>query len=663
MPLLRQIWSLFDPRQRRELLGLFMLMLIGAGFEALGVGIVMPFISLINDPSAAYDVPLAADLLNTLGVSTANGVVMAAGVALLLTFTLKNLVLGLMYHLKFRFVFDNQVRLSRRLFGAYLYSPYAFHLHRNSAQLLRNVNEEVRLSFVHVVIPLLTLAVELMVVGVIALLLAAVEPLIAPIAMLSFGLVSYGFYRSVRQKSAVLGKAQQHHAGQMIQWVNQGLGGVKEAQLLGVQDFFLDTYTEHSTRYARAMRFHSFIKEIPRHVIETMGLGGMILVVLLLIARGQPLTQILPVLGLFAMAAVRMMPSLTRIIAALTSIRHFRPSVEVIAADLDALRTGELAASVRASSPHTPPTQHAQDVEFTDKSVTKNIEQSPLELARSTEVGDAERRRRALAEARQNPRPLERELRLHHVSYTYPESDVPSLHAIDLRIERGQSVAFVGPSGAGKTTCVDLILGLLPPDLGQILVDGQNIHAELARWQASLGYIAQPVYLMDDTIRRNIAFGLPDATVDDEEVWRALDDARLASTIAALPRGLDTEIGEGGVRLSGGQRQRLGIARALYRRPDLLVLDEATSALDNTTEREITRAIERLSGRITLIIIAHRLSTVRHCDRLFVLDQGRLIDQGTYDELAARCPTFQQMVQAAEMPPSSLPGARQLRLK
>ncbi|RDV36875.1 ABC transporter ATP-binding protein [Bradymonadaceae bacterium TMQ3] len=660
MPLLRQIWSLFDPRQRRELLGLFALMLIGAGFEALGVGIVMPFISLINDPSAAYDIPLAAELLNSLGVSTANGVVMAAGLALLVTFSLKNLVLGLMYHLKFRFVFDNQVRLSRRLFGAYLYSPYAFHLHRNSAQLLRNVNEEVRLSFVHVVIPLLTLAVELMVVGVIALLLAAVEPFIAPVAMLSFGLVSYGFYRGVRQKSAVLGKAQQHHAGQMIQWVNQGLGGVKEAQLLGVQDFFLDTYTEHSTRYARAMRFHSFIKEIPRHVIETMGLGGMILVVLLLIARGQPLTQILPVLGLFAMAAVRMMPSLTRIIAALTSIRHFRPSVEVIAADLEALRSGELAESVRRSESHTPSTTHAQDVDFTDIPNKTTVEQSPLELAAAS---DAETHRRALADARQHPRPLEHELRLHHVSYTYPESATPSLHELDLRIERGQSVAFVGPSGAGKTTCVDLILGLLPPDLGQILVDGQNIHAELASWQASLGYIAQPVYLMDDTIRRNIAFGLPDDTVNDEEVWRALEDARLASTIAALPRGLDTEIGEGGVRLSGGQRQRLGIARALYRRPDLLVLDEATSALDNTTEREITRAIERLSGRITLIIIAHRLSTVRHCDRLFVLDQGRLIDQGTYDELAARCPTFQQMVQAAEMPPSSLPGARQLRLK
>ncbi|RAL20521.1 ABC transporter ATP-binding protein [Lujinxingia litoralis] len=619
MTLFRQIGSLFDRRQRRQLGGLFALMLVGAGFEALGVGIVMPFISLLNDPTQAYQMPGAQTLLSSLGISSANGIVMAAGLTLLLTFVIKNAVLGLMYHLKFRFVFDNQVRLSRRLFGAYLYSPYAFHLHRNSAQLLRNVNEEVRLSFVHVVIPLLTLAVELMVVCVIALLLAAVEPLIAPVAMLSFGLVSYGFYRSVRQKSTRLGKAQQHHSGQMIQWVNQGLGGVKEAQLLGVQDFFLDTYTAHSTRYARAMRFHSFIKEIPRHVIETLGLAGMILVVLMLIARGQPLTQILPVLGLFAMAAVRMMPSLTRIIAALTSIRHFRPSVDVIAGDLAALNASAFdATDTDTAPPHGP---------------------------------------------RDNPRPLTRELRLHQVNYTYPESGEPALREIDLRIERGQSVAFVGPSGAGKTTCVDLILGLLPPDQGQVLVDGQNIHAELERWQANLGYIAQPVYLMDDTIRRNIAFGLPDAHIDDDEVWRALHDAQLASYISALPEALDTTIGEGGVRLSGGQRQRLGIARALYRRPDLLVLDEATSALDNTTEREITRAIDRLSGQMTLIIIAHRLSTVRHCDRLFVLDQGRLIDQGTYDELAARCPTFQQMVQAAHQPPTALPGARQLRLK
>ena len=598
MDLVRQLWSLFDARQRRLACGLFALMLLGAGFEALGIGLIMPFIALVGQPHSVWEMPLLPSLLDAFGVDSPSGIVIFAGLGLLGVYLVKNLFLALMYYAQFRFAFSNQVRLSRRLFDAYLNSPYSFHLHRNSAQLLRNVNEEVRMTFTNVLIPFLQLGVELSVLIVIACLLVAVEPVVAPVAIVTFGLVSFAFYRSIRRKTTELGQAQQHHNGLMIQWVHQGLGGIKEAKVAGCEDYFLDRYHDSSQAYAQAVRYHRFVKEMPRNVIETVGLGGMILVVVLLVARGQDMSGVLPVLGLFAMAAVRLLPSLTRIISSLTRMRHFRPSVQVICEDLARL----------------------EDVD-----------------ARIDAADEGDKEPITFCEA----------LRLEGVSYTYPGADEPTLSDIDLRIGRGQSVGFVGPSGAGKTTTVDVLLGLLTPHTGRVLVDGRDISENPRSWQEQLGYIAQPVYLMDDTIRRNVAFGIDDADIDDGTVWQALEDARLAELVRSLPDGLDTFIGEGGVRISGGQRQRLGIARALYRQPRLLVLDEATSALDNATEREINASIEGLKQRMTLVIIAHRLSTVRHCDQLFFLREGRLVDRGTFDELLARNHHFQHMVHAA----------------
>lgn len=611
MKLVGQAWALLERRHRRLGALLLVMMLIGAGFEALGVGLVMPFIALVAEPERAYEMPLISGLLERAQITSEKGIVICAGLGLLGVFIVKNAYLALMYFAKFRFVFSNQVHLSRRLFAAYLHSPYAFHLHRNSAQLLRNINEEVRLTFSHIFIPLLVLAVELFVVAVIGALLLIVEPLVAPLAILSFGLLSLGFYRGVQKKTVRYGKEQQYQAGQMIQWVQQGLGGIKEARVIGCEDYFLEHYDRSSKRYARALSFHRFVQELPRNVVETFGLGGMILVVILLVARGKDLTHILPVLGLFAVAAMRLLPSLTRIIAALTATRHFRPSIDVISKDLEALRAREAAGG------------------------------------EGHEPGEAV------------PIQFERELYLKNIHFTYPEAPRQTLQGLELCIHPGEAIGIVGASGAGKTTAVDILLGLLEPDQGQVLVDGRPITENLRSWQDQLGYIAQPTYLMDDTIRRNIAYGQIDAQIDDERIWQALKDAQLLDLICSFPDGLDTTIGEGGVRLSGGQRQRLGIARALYRQPALLVLDEATSALDNATEQEITQAMESLAGQITLVIIAHRLSTVQNCDRLFFLSQGRVVDVGTFDALLARNCEFQQMVRANGPDPLGFTGAAQ----
>ena len=613
MELVRQVWSLFEGPQRVRAVGLFFLMLLGAGFEALGIGLVMPFIALVAEPMSVEQMPVLPGAIEALGITTESGIVIAAGLGLLAVYMIKNLYLAGMYYAQFRFVFSNQVRLSKKLFDSYLHSPYSFHLHRNSAQLLRNVNEEVRMTFQSVLIPMLTLGVELSVVAVLAGLLIYVEPVVAPVAIITFAIISLGFYQAIRRKTVRLGKRQQHHNGLMIQWVNQGLGGIKEAKVVGCEDYFLDHYTNSSQEYAEAMRFHRFVKEIPRNVIETLGLGGMILVVVLLVARGQDMTHILPVLGLFAMAAVRLLPSLTRIIAALTGMRHYKPSVNVICRDLRLL----------------------EDME--DEQPTVETDTEPIEFENSISVEG--------------------------VSFTYPGADEATLRDLSFEIHRGESVGFVGPSGAGKTTTVDLLLGLLPPDSGSVRVDGRNIADHVESWQSQLGYITQPVYLMDDTIRRNVAFGAPDDAIDDGDVWQALEEAQLAQLVSSLPDGLDTTIGEGGVRISGGQRQRLGIARALVRRPDLLVLDEATSALDNATERQINASIQRLAGRMTLVIIAHRLSTVRHCDRLFFLSNGHLVDVGTYDDLLANNAQFQQMVRTSDQSDFSGPSGSSMRFK
>ena len=334
----------------------------------------------------------------------------------------------------------------------------------------------------------------------------------------------------------------------------------------------------------------------PRFFIETLSVGGILAVLLFMMAQERSIESILPTLGVFGLAAVRLMPSLTRLISALTVIRSSQPSLDLVTQDLRALSS------------------------------------SDADLF--------------LAPGPKEELPFTKNLNIHELSFHYPDVKEPTLRGLNLSITHGESVAFVGASGSGKTTTVDLLLGLLEPSSGHVRIDGVDIHTALKTWQQRIGYIAQPTYLLDDTVRRNIAFGVPDALCDEERVWEAIKAAQLQEHIQRLPQGLDTVVGEHGARFSGGQRQRLGIARALYHRPDVLVLDEATSALDNETEREIVRTISELGGERTVITIAHRLSTVRHCDRIYFLSDGQVAQEGTFDELLESSEAFRRMAQA-----------------
>jgi ATP-binding cassette subfamily C protein len=381
----------------------------------------------------------------------------------------------------------------------------------------------------------------------------------------------------------------------MIQWITQGLGSIKETKVAGREDFFLRWFSEASRRFARASLVFSIMSALPRLVIEVVAVGGMLLVVTVILLRGDELSTAIPRLALFAMAAVRIIPSLTRLFSALSSIRFYGPAVPPLHRDLaqaweDETRLREATLTVR--------------------------KEQPLLL-------DA--------------------LEFREVGFTYEGASAPALAGISLRIARGSSVGFVGPSGSGKSTLIDLLLGLLAPQSGRIVIDGVGLQGVVADWQRSIGYVPQSIYLLDDTIRRNVALGIADEQIDDHAVRRALRQAQLESLVERLPAGTGTVIGENGVRLSGGERQRLGIARALYHGPQVLVLDEATSALDHHTENEITRTIRALVGERTVIVVAHRLSTVQMCDTIFVLTNGRIADAGTFEQLLAHSAEFRTL--------------------
>ena len=611
MTLAGRLLHFFDRRDRLRALELLALMLLGAAFEALGIAAVLPFVALIDDPQALERYAVLRRLYQLSGLASSRTFLIWCGVGLIAVYSFKALYLAGLSYLQYRFIVDAQVALSRRLLTAYLASPYAFHLQRNSAELQRVLNSDVLLVFNNVLVPTFRMLIELMVVAAVMVMLIVVAPVPAMLAIAVLGGTSVAFYAAIRRTTAAFGKAQTSRFGEMIQWVNQALGSVKEAKVLGRERFFVDAYARSSTEYARAARFFGAASELPRLGIESFAVVGMLLVIVLLLLREQDLQRLIPTFGLFALAAVRLMPSLNRIVAGVTALRFFRASIDALYQDL-----ADLEAGPPAGLPDEPPA-----------------------TARRLAVPGGARFTRAI-EFRQ-------------VSFRYPGGHELALDDVSLTIERGQSVAFVGPSGSGKSTLIDVMLGLLPPSEGRVLVDGGDIHDDLRAWQGQVGYVPQSVYLLDDTIRRNVAFALADEAIDDRRVWDALAAAQLADFIGGLPEGLDTPVGERGVRLSGGQRQRIGIARALYHDPAVLVLDEATSAVDSAAEDAILREIAPADCGRTVILIAHRLTTIENCAALFVLKRGRLVASGSFADLLEASDDFRSLARAMDAAPEA----------
>ena len=590
--LIRSIRSLLSPRERLLGLGLLAMMLVGALLEMVGVAAIPALVSVLLNPDVLRAYGVGRWVLNGVEARGPTSVVALSAGALFAFFLLKNAYLFLLRTREARYVYALQARLEQRLFSAYLYSPYPFHLQRNSADLLRNVSDDAARVVSGGLLPLLQLSMEFLTVTATLVLLFAVEPMTSLMAFVVLGGSTGLFLKGMRGRMLRLGERDWALRAERIRTVQEGLGGVKVTKALNRERHFADRLREVSSTAVEVSVHRQVYQEAPRLVLEVLAVGGLLVVAGGLLAQGRSIDALIPVLSLLGVAVVRMVPSFNKITSALNNLRYGRQAIQTVHRD------------------------------FTE--LTPDLHDGESEPALT----------------------FDRDIRVANVSFRYPGARRPSLDGVSLVIRKGEAVAFVGPTGAGKTTLVDLLLGLLEPTEGSVLVDGVDIRGRDRAWRRCVGYVPQDVYLCDATIRENVAFGVPSVAIDEGAVGEAIRAAQLEGLVASLPDGLDTTVGERGVRLSGGQRQRIGIARALYHRPSVLLMDEATSSLDNETERFVMEAIEQFRGQCTLLIIAHRLTTVRSCDRLFYFRDGRLEEEGSYDDLIGEGSAFRTMATA-----------------
>ncbi len=582
--MIQTLWKLgylLTRRQKWQAAGLFLLMVGGSALEIVGVGSIPAFVSILGEPETLLKYDLVRRIHDGLGIADHREFVVWFAGGMALFFVLKNAFFVGLSLVRAVYTHRSGAALANRLFRAYLHSPYTFHLQRNTAEVLRNVQGESKNVVEHVLVPGLNFVLEVLVLAGLFALLIVAAPIVSLSAFGALGLVSGLFYVFVRRRLVEHGARSQRYQGEMIQTIQEGLGGVKMTKLLGREEYFSAKHYTSARGHAHASVVRQISSDTPRLLIETTAVAALLLISLTFVARDRPLGEILPLLTLFAVASVRLVPSFNRITMAVNQMRYGHASIGVVYDDLRALER----------------------------------------LPRDTVAPSTGAVR------------LTSSISLVGLRYRYPEAEEEALTDVNLTIEHGSAVAFVGPSGAGKTTVINVLLGLLEPTSGSVRVDGVDIRKDLRGWQSQIGYVPQGTYLTDSTIRRNVAFGVEDDDIDEEAVRRAIRSAQLETLVERLPHGLDSVVGEGGLRLSGGQRQRIGIARALYHDPRVLVMDEPTSDLDAETERRILEAVEGLRGERTIIVVAHRISTVRNCDELFYLHDGRLEASGSYDEL------------------------------
>jgi ATP-binding cassette subfamily C protein len=596
MQTIRQLREIFGRRDKWLACVLLLIMIGGAGVEVLGVGMIPVFVSTATDAENVLSHPWAAPVLEPLGITTARELLIGSSIGLLLLFFFKNAYICFQQYAVIRFTQNRRVELMRRMFNAYMHAPYEFHLRRNSAELLRNTQQEAARVIGQVIGPALRLLMRGLMMGAIVGLLFFTNPVAAAVGVGILALAGGGFYAAIQNRMKRYGQQAQAARKTMVQSIQQGLGAIKEARVGRSEPFFVDTLLGNVRRWIRAERFRQLTTQVTMPYMELVAVSALLAIALTLLLSGQGAREVAPTLAMFGYAFVRLKAGVGQVVKSFSGLRYGVVSVEPVYRDMK--RLGAL-------SPRRPQRHRWGEA---SESVT-----------------------------------LREEIRLEDVWYRYPGAERYALRGVSLTIPRGSSVGFVGPTGAGKTTLIDVLLGLLEPESGRVTVDGADIRGALPQWRRDIGYIPQAIYLTDDTIKRNIAFGVPEKRIDEDRLRAAIRDAQLESFIDELPEGLETTVGEGGVRLSGGQRQRIAIARALYHDPDVLVMDEATAALDNATERALMQSIERLRGERTLLMIAHRLTTLRGCDRLYYLEDGQIEAAGSYDELQQRHASFRAM--------------------
>jgi ATP-binding cassette, subfamily B, bacterial PglK len=579
MELLKKISFILNNKQQKYFFVLFVLMLIGMVFETFGIALIFPILIAITKEGILETYPIIGSIIEYFGVEpTRRDIVIYGVILMIIIYTIKTIFLIFLSYKQDKFTASLTVAISKLFFSGYMHQPYSFHIQRNSSELIQNIKDEV-FGFVATLASLMSLMSEFLVIVGLGILLIYIEPfafLFMAVILFAF---SGAYYLLTKNLLSKWGAIRMEHNIQSLKRLQHGLGGVKDIKLLGREKLFINQYEYSMSQRAKVGVFFGIVQSIPRSMLELLMVVGMGLVVLVtMVNEGRAVETIIPSLGVFAMAAFRIMPSTNKIIGSFQVFRFNLPMIEKL---------------------------------FNEKKLFNNLPKS-------------DERKLAI---------FKKEIKISNLDFKYSEAKNNSLSALNIIIPVGKSIGFIGPSGAGKTTLIDIILGLLKPSNGKILIDGKDIEVDTREWQNLIGYIPQDIYLTDDTLRNNIALGMLESEINDEWLESAINKSELKDFINELPNKLETIVGEHGVKLSGGQRQRIGIARALYHNPPVLVLDEATSSLDNKTESSVMKSINSLHGQKTIIIITHRLSTISYCDYVYKLDKGKIVEHGEYERV------------------------------
>lgn len=585
---LTAIWKksmyIFNHRQKLRLVGLSVILFMETVFELLGVISVYPFIALILNPAMIQTNAVLRFIYEASGCKTNESFFLLVAISIILFYISKNIFNAIAGYLRYGFVFNTKREISVRLMRDYMGENYSFFLKNNSSVLMRGIGNDVSIFFDMVLQCLYFFSDGLMML-VFGLYLFYTDFLLSFVCFAVMILFVFVFVRWNKKRAMFYGRETQKSSGSMTQWLQQAFGGVKEIKILGREEYFVHNYEKYCAVSNKMNQRFSFLNQIPHMVLECFCVGAVLSVIAFRVVQGLDVSVFIPRMAIFAMALFRIFPRVSRLNQSVNTMIFSYPYLDTV----------------------------YNDIKITEENQQKKI--------RAQKLGEAEK-----------DLTFENEITLNNIHYVYPNTDVEVLSGVSLTVKKGQAVGLVGASGAGKTTLADVFLGILDLTEGTVLCDSKNIVNHIESWYKKLGYIPQSIFLSDDTIRNNVAFGLEVDSKVDEKVWEALEQAQLADYVKSLPNGLDTMVGERGVRFSGGQRQRIGIARALYNNPDILVLDEATSALDNETEKAVMDSIENLLGRKTMIIIAHRISTIKKCDVIFKVDNGS-VQEITYDDL------------------------------
>ncbi len=589
--MLQKISYLFDRKQKMQFIGLGILILIGGLLETLGVSMMVPLVQGIMDPEALYQNEIVGKILRFLHIETAdmgqagggNRMIIFMLAALMILFVVKNVYLLFQTYVQNTFVTRNRNRMISRVMREFLNRPYEEYLGADIPTVFRLTDSDIPNAF-QLILVLIQMITEIVVSAFLCVVLVVVSPVMTVFIVAIFLGMTLLLSKILKPHLNAIGRKNQEIQSRIAKWRIQSIYGLKDVKVLHREEFFVRNYYESGSIGANVARNYAVLNNLPRLLIEMIFIVSMLAFIMVYILGGGNINVLIPQLTAFAVAAVRIMPSANRINTYMSEIAYSQPCLDYLYENLNESMKQDVNGSVTGYGKDAPKETDKQRTVLRDKIV------------------------------------------LDHITFAYPGTDKNIFTDAHMEVKRGQSVGIMGPSGAGKSTIVDILLGLLHAQKGSITWDGQNIFDDYEAWLSQIGYIPQSIYLVDESIRDNIAFGIDADKIDEKRIWEVLEEAQLKEFIEELPDGLDTTIGDRGVRISGGQRQRIGIARALYHDPEILVFDEATSALDNDTEKAVMDAVNSFHGKKTMVIIAHRLNTIAKCDVIYKVDGEKIVE-------------------------------------